>query len=103
MLLEKLKDGIKFTNNEKETARYILENLDKVPGMSSAELARAAFTSKAAVVRLSQKLGLTGYQEFRLKLVEKINQKNRLSPLQGKCPSATALSMWIRTMWETEH
>ena len=90
MLLEKLKDGIKFTNNEKETARYILENLDKVPGMSSAELARAAFTSKAAVVRLSQKLGLTGYQEFRLKLVEEINQKNRLSqmlegePIHGK-------------------
>ncbi len=90
MLLEKLKDEIKFTNNEKETARYILENLDKVPGMSSAELARAAFTSKAAVVRLSQKLGLTGYQEFRLKLVEEINQKNRLSqmlegePIHGK-------------------
>ena len=67
-----------------------MENLDKVPGMSSAELARAAFTSKAAVVRLSQKLGLTGYQEFRLKLVEEINQKNRLSqmlegePIHGK-------------------
>lgn len=90
MLLEKLMDGINFTNNEKETARYILENLDKVPGMSSAELARAAFTSKATVVRLSQKLGLAGYQEFRLKLVEEVNQKNRLSqmlegePIHGK-------------------
>ena len=90
MLLEKLKDEAGFTNHEKEAARYILANLDKVPGMTSGELARAAFTSKATVVRLSQKLGLTGYQEFRLKLVEEMNQKNRLAqmlesePIHGK-------------------
>lgn len=90
MLLEKLKDEAGFTNHEKEAARYILANLDKVPGMTSGELARAAFTSKATVVRLSQKLGLTGYQEFRLKLVEEMNQKNRLvqmlesEPIHGK-------------------
>lgn len=90
MLLEKLKDEAGFTNHEKEAARYILANLDKVSGMTSGELARAAFTSKATVVRLSQKLGLTGYQEFRLKLVEEMNQKNRLAqmlesePIHGK-------------------
>lgn len=90
MLLEKLKDETGFTYHEKEAARYILENLDKVPGMTSGEVAQAAFTSKATVVRLSQKLGLAGYQEFRLKLVEEINQKNRLAqmlesePIHGK-------------------
>lgn len=90
MLLEKLKDEAGFTNHEKEAARYILANLDKVPGMTSGEVAQAAFTSKATVVRLSQKLGLAGYQEFRLKLVKEINQKNRLAqmlesePIHGK-------------------
>ncbi len=79
MLIEKLEQGANFTNHEREVAHYILENLDKVPGMSSAELSRASFTSKATVVRLSQKLGLTGYQELRLKLVEEMNQKDRLS------------------------
>lgn len=79
MLIEKLEQGVNFTNHEGEVARYILDNLDKVPGMSSAELARASFTSKATVVRLSQKLGLTGYQELRLRLVEEMNQKDRLS------------------------
>lgn len=78
MLLEKLESQVNFTNNEKEVADYILGNMDKVPGMSSGELARASFTSKATVVRLSQKLGLAGYQEFKLKLVEEIHQKNRL-------------------------
>ncbi len=81
MLLEKLKEQANFTNHEKEVAGYILKHMDKIPGMSSTELAQASFTSKATVVRLSQKLGLTGYQEFRLKLVEEINQKNRLSKM----------------------
>lgn len=81
MLIEKLKRGDNFTNHEREVAQYILKNADKVPGMSSAELAEASFTSKATVVRLSQKLGLTGYQELRLKLVEEINQKNRISQM----------------------
>lgn len=79
MLLEKLQAQDNFTNHEKEVAGYVLEHMDKIPEMSSAELAHASFTSKATVVRLSQKLGLAGYQEFRLKLVEEINQKNRLS------------------------
>ncbi|MDE6950246.1 MAG: MurR/RpiR family transcriptional regulator, partial [Lachnospiraceae bacterium] len=72
MLLEKLEQGANFTNHEKDVARYILDHPDKAPGMSSAELAEASFTSKATVVRLCKKLGLTGYQEFRLKLVEEI-------------------------------
>lgn len=81
MLIEKLEEGANFTNHEKDVARYILENPDKVPGMSSMELAQASFTSKATVVRLCQKLGLAGYQEFRLKLVEEMNQKNRISQM----------------------
>lgn len=39
MLLEKLEQGMNFTNHEKDVARYILEHPDKAPGMSSAELA----------------------------------------------------------------
>ncbi len=81
MFLEKLKEQINFTNHEKEVARYILEHMDKIPSMSSKELAEASFTSKATVVRLSQKLGLAGYQEFKLRLVEEISQKNRLSQM----------------------
>lgn len=33
MLLERLKERTDFTNHEKEVARYILEHMDKVPGM----------------------------------------------------------------------
>lgn len=90
MLLEKLREEEHFTNHEKDVVRYILDHLEQVPSMSAGELARASFTSKATVVRLSQKLGLAGYQEFKLKLVEEVNQKNRIDrilanePITGK-------------------
>ncbi|MGN0293140.1 MAG: MurR/RpiR family transcriptional regulator [Lachnospiraceae bacterium] len=81
MLLEKLRNAKDFTNHEKDLAQFILANLDKVPEMSADELAKRAFTSKATVVRLSQKLGLSGYHEFRIKLVAEVNQKKRISDL----------------------
>ncbi len=86
MLLEKLKEQMDFTSHEKEVAAYILKHMDKIPEMSSAQLAQASFTSKATVVRLSKKLGLAGYQELKLKLVEELNQKNRLAWLLAEEP-----------------
>lgn len=86
MLFEKLKEEINFTNHEKDVARYILKNADKVPGMSTSELAKESYTSKATVVRLIRKLGLDGYQEFKLKLVEEINHKNRIDQMLANEP-----------------
>lgn len=75
---------------EDQPADYILEHLRQVPSMSAGELADASYTSKATVVRLCQKLGLTGYQEFKIRLVEEISQKDRIGrilanePITGK-------------------
>ena len=90
MLLEKLREEKQFTSHEKTVADYILEHLRQVPSMSAGELADASYTSKATVVRLCQKLGLTGYQEFKIRLVEEISQKDRIGrilanePITGK-------------------
>lgn len=86
MLLEKLKEDVHFTNHERDVVHYILNHQEQVPSMSAGELARAAYTSKATVVRLCQKLGLAGYQEFKLKLVEEINQKNRIDRMLANEP-----------------
>lgn len=75
---------------EDQPADYILEHLRQVPSMSAGELADASYTSKATVVRLCQKLGLRGYQEFKIRLVEEISQKDRIGrilanePITGK-------------------
>lgn len=81
MLLEKLKTSASFTRHERDIASYILMNIEKIPNMTSEELAKASFTSKATVVRLCQKLGLSGYQEFKLKLVAEMNQSDRINKL----------------------
>lgn len=81
MLIEALRLEEKFTYQEKEVARYILENLETVSDLSAEELAKAALASKATVVRLSQKLGLSGYQDFKIKLVAEINQVHRIRQL----------------------
>lgn len=86
MIMEKLKEEAGFTNHEKEVAHYILNHMDQVPEMSTSELARASFTSKATVVRLCKKLDLSGYQQFKLKLVEEINQKKRLDQMLANEP-----------------
>lgn len=90
MLLEKLREEKQFTSHEKAVADYVLEHPRQVPSMSAGELADASYTSKATVVRLCQKLGLTGYQEFKIKLVEELSQKDRIGrilanePITGK-------------------
>lgn len=86
MLLEELKAEKNFTAHEKDVADFILKGPDKVLAMSAGELAQASLTSKATVVRLSQKLGLSGYQELKLRLAAEISQKNRLDQLLANEP-----------------
>ncbi len=73
VLLVQLKEMKNFTNHEKDIANYILAHMEQIPDMSAGELAKSTLTSKATVVRLSQKLGLSGYHEFMLYLIAEGN------------------------------
>ena len=75
MLLEKLQEHKNFTAHEKDVAEYIF-HLDQISELSAGELAKASYTSKATVVRLSQKLGLNGFQDLKITLTAEINQKS---------------------------
>lgn len=86
MLLVQLREMKNFTNHERDVAEYILGHMDQIPDTSAGELARASLTSKATVVRLSKKLGLSGYQELKLRLVAEMNQSERISQLISKEP-----------------
>ena len=76
MLLEKLLEHKNFTAHDKDVAEYILSHLDQISELSAGELAKASYTSKATVVRLSQKLGLNGFLELKITLTAEINQKS---------------------------
>lgn len=68
MIIDKLERMEDFTSQEKEVAKYILEDPSLIKDLSTEELAKATFTSQATVVRLCKKLETKGYNDFKLKL-----------------------------------
>ena len=96
MLLEKLQEHKNFTAHEKDVAEYILSHLDQISELSAGELAKASYTSKATVVRLSQKLGLNGFQDLKITLTAESTYDDivkTLPALYDKAVTNTRLSL----------
>lgn len=68
-LLRKLNDKKNFSNTEQAIAKYITENCREIANLSTRQLAKKTFTSSAAIVRFSQKLGFEGYTDFKSKFL----------------------------------
>lgn len=73
-LLKLLQDQIGFSDTERMIANYLLENSHDVGALSTRQLAAKTYTSSAAIVRFSQKLGFEGYTEFKVKFLAEIMQ-----------------------------
>lgn len=56
---------VHFSNTDDSIAKFVLNNKDKVGHMGINEVAQKSFTSKSSVLRFSQKLGFSGYSEFK--------------------------------------
>ena len=65
--LNELKRMNKLTSTEQGIVNYILTNPEELEKTSSRQLAELTYTSPAAVVRICQKLGFSGYSEFKIK------------------------------------
>lgn len=65
--MTQLEFELEFSESEKEIARYILNHGDNVLSMSVKELAKNTYTSPATIVRLCKKIGLEGYNDFKIK------------------------------------
>ncbi|TYZ27859.1 MurR/RpiR family transcriptional regulator [Selenomonas caprae] len=68
-LVKQLQEKTGFSESEAMIADYLLTHFRMLPGMSTRQLAKETFTSSAAIVRFSQKLGFGGYTEFRVKFL----------------------------------
>ncbi len=73
-LLQKLQEKEHFSQTECVIADYLMEHYREVAAFSTRQLAKETFTSSAAVVRFSQKLGFEGYAEFKLKFLTEMTQ-----------------------------
>ena len=65
-----------FSNSEKDLAKYILKNKERVLSMSVQELSKETYTSVSTVVRLCKKMNLKGFAEFKIKFAAEL-QKNQ--------------------------
>ena len=65
--MTQLEFELDFSSSEKEISKYILNNGDNVLSMSVKELAKKTYTSPATIVRLCKKIGLEGYNDFKIK------------------------------------
>lgn len=66
-IMTQLEFELDFSSSEREIAKYILNHGDDVLSMSVKELAKQTYTSPATIVRLCKKIGLEGYNDFKIK------------------------------------
>lgn len=64
MDLEKFISGKQLTVLELSILDYIVKNIDEIQEMGVREVAEVTYTSPASVIRLSKKLGYTGYTDM---------------------------------------
>lgn len=79
MLLERLKNTDKMTPIEKKISEYISLHRDQIVHMSVKELADSIRVSKASIVRFCQHLGIKGFREFKVTLLQELSLKNDTS------------------------
>jgi len=62
-----------LNENDQHIAKYILEHEKECQKLSIVQLAQATLTSKSSVLRFTQKLGFSGYSEFKYSLKQSQN------------------------------
>lgn len=75
----KLADKYKLTDTETQILNYILENNQQVLHMAVREVANLNFVSAATIIKLSKKMGYTGYTDmiYRLNFMMTSHRKNK--------------------------
>lgn len=73
MITDKMKNLEHGTETDHQIIDFILKQPRKVLNMGINELAKASFTSPAAVFRLCKKLGVNGFSEFKLSLATEVS------------------------------
>lgn len=78
MLINDLQHAIKPTAQERALIDFIVKNPAFIETCTVRDLARESLTSPATVTRLCQKLGFSGFSDFRLRLVseQRASRKN---------------------------
>lgn len=72
-----------LTNTEKEILIFIVNNVEKITKMSVKELSEATYVSRSSIIRLSQKLGFSGFSELKFVLKQQISDNNKIETMSA--------------------
>ena len=90
LISNKLESMDSLSKSEEVLANYILNEKENIENLSTKDLANATYTSPSTVVRLSQKLGFSGWNQFKEKYLEELNYLNKhLSNINPDFPFLT--------------
>ena len=74
-LLKRMQEKDGFSETECMIADYMIEHFRELANCSTRQLAKNTFTSSAAIVRFSQKLGFEGYADFKIRFFAEMMQQ----------------------------
>lgn len=72
--LSKITDGKNLSDMERTVLYYIVEHIDEVLKMGVRGVARENYTSSSTIMRLTKKLGYSGFVDMYYKLLPMVNQ-----------------------------
>ena len=89
LISDKLK-SFDFTYAEKEIVKYFLNQKEEIARQSTREISKRLYCSPSSIIRLCQKLGFTGFEEFKEMYVEELHYLNsNFSDLNPSIPFMT--------------
>lgn len=71
-VMMRLRDMKAKTQTENQISKFIIEHPHEVLRMNSTQLAEKCYTSPSSIVRLSKRIGLSGYPELKIKLAAEL-------------------------------
>lgn len=78
MIISNKLESMKYLSKSEEVlAQYILNQKENIEKLSTKDLANTTYTSPSTVIRLSQKLGFSGWTELKEKYLEELQYLNR--------------------------
>ncbi len=81
----------RLTDSEKMAAEYLLHHYPEVPEMSIRDLSQSAKVSEATIVRLSKKLGYSGFPHMKLSFAKTAGVHRQVYETIGRDDDATQL------------
>jgi hypothetical protein len=86
-VIDDLRVGRGFTATDRSIADYILKRPDEATRMTIGEIARATYTSNAAIVRLCRKVGLAGFRDLKIEVTADLERRrNGLAGIDADRP-----------------